>query len=143
MRVWKQWTDEHRTTRKAVSVQRKVTSVRDNRHLLRMAVNDRTASSRQLAVPWFTATGVVSSICSRLLHSGLRARVPLYRIPLKANHRRLCLQWAHEHRSWQADWHQVTFSDESRFNLWDYDDRLRAMPVKFSFQSSLSNNIVA
>ncbi|GFV33993.1 transposable element Tcb1 transposase [Trichonephila clavipes] len=30
-----------------------------------------------------------------------------------------------EHRAWQADWHQVVFSDESRFNLWDYDGHVR------------------
>ncbi|PRD34872.1 UNVERIFIED_CONTAM: Transposable element Tcb1 transposase [Trichonephila clavipes] len=42
-----------------------------------------------------------------------------------ANHRRLRLQWAHKYRTWQAYWHQVVFSDESRFNLWDYDGRIR------------------
>ncbi|GFV53033.1 transposable element Tc1 transposase [Trichonephila clavipes] len=46
-------------------------------------------------------------------------------IPLTANHRRLRLQWAHEHRAWQADWYQVIFSDESRFNLWDHDVPIR------------------
>ncbi|GFY01134.1 transposable element Tcb2 transposase [Trichonephila clavipes] len=93
-----------------------------------MAVNGCTASSRQLATRWFTATGALmsaSSIRRRLLHRGLRARVPLYKIPLTANHRRLRLQWAHEHRTWQADWHQVVFSDESRFILWDHDGRIR------------------
>ncbi|GFW45375.1 transposable element Tc1 transposase [Trichonephila clavipes] len=34
------------------------------------------------------------------------------------------LQWAHEHRAWKADSHQVFFSDESRFNLWDHDGRI-------------------
>ncbi|GFV85481.1 transposable element Tc1 transposase [Trichonephila clavipes] len=68
-----------------------------------------------------------SSIHQRLLHRRLRARMPLYRILLTANHRRLCLQCAHEHRVWQANWHQVVFSDESRFNLWDHDGRI---PVK-------------
>ncbi|GFV46303.1 transposable element Tcb2 transposase [Trichonephila clavipes] len=63
-----------------------------------------------------------SSIRRCLLHRGLRARVPLDRIPLTANHRQLRLQWAHEHRAWQADWHQVVFSDESRFNLSEHDD---------------------
>ncbi|GFS75114.1 hypothetical protein TNCV_1397291 [Trichonephila clavipes] len=33
-----------------------------------------------------------------LLHRELRAKIPLYRIPLKTNHRRQRLQWAHEHR---------------------------------------------
>ncbi|PRD26111.1 UNVERIFIED_CONTAM: hypothetical protein NCL1_39010 [Trichonephila clavipes] len=46
-------------------------------------------------------------------------------ILLTANHRLLCLQWAHEHRAWQVDWHQVVFSVESRFNLWDHDGRIR------------------
>ncbi|GFV82156.1 transposable element Tc1 transposase [Trichonephila clavipes] len=36
-----------------------------------------------------------------------------------------CLQWDHEHRAWQADWHQVVYSDESRFNLWDHDGCIR------------------
>ncbi|GFT51608.1 transposable element Tc1 transposase [Trichonephila clavipes] len=93
-----------------------------------MAVNDRTAFSRQLAARWCTATSVLmsaSSILRRLLCRGLCARVPLYRIPLTAKHRRLRLQWAHEHRAWQADWYQVVFSDESRFNLWDHDGRIR------------------
>ncbi|GFT95216.1 uncharacterized protein TNCV_3325531 [Trichonephila clavipes] len=49
MPVWKQWTDEHRTTRKTGSGRWKVTSARDDRHLLRMAMNNRTASFRQLA----------------------------------------------------------------------------------------------
>ncbi|GFS53031.1 transposable element Tc1 transposase [Trichonephila clavipes] len=51
--------------------------------------------------------------------------MPLYRIPLTSNHvRRLCLQWAHEHGAWQADWHEVVFLDESRFNLSDHDGRI-------------------
>ncbi|GFX69354.1 transposable element Tc1 transposase [Trichonephila clavipes] len=45
--------------------------------------------------------------------------------PLTANHRWLRLQWAHEYRTWQADWYQVVFTDESRFNLWDHDGRVR------------------
>lgn len=128
MRVWKQWIDENRTTRKTGSGRRKVTSMRDDRHLVRMAVTDRTASSRQLAAHWSTATGVAlcaSSIRRRLLRRGLRVRTPLYRIPLTQNHRRMRLQWAHEHRDWRADWQQVVFSDESRFNLWHHDGRIR------------------
>ncbi|GFT15448.1 HTH_Tnp_Tc3_2 domain-containing protein [Trichonephila clavipes] len=81
MRDWKQWTDKHRTIS---SGRWKVTSARDDRHLLHMAVNDRTASSGQLAACWSTATGVLmsaSSIRRCLLHRGLRARAPLYRIP--------------------------------------------------------------
>ncbi|GFW90880.1 transposable element Tc1 transposase [Trichonephila clavipes] len=66
-----------------------------------------------------------SSIRGRLLHRRLRARMPLYRIPLTANHGRLRLQWTQEHRAWQADWDQVVFSDESRFYLSEHDGRIR------------------
>ncbi|GFV38156.1 transposable element Tcb2 transposase [Trichonephila clavipes] len=59
------------------------------------------------------------------MQCGLRVRIPLYRIPLTQNHRRLRLQWANVHRSWRADWQQVVFSDESRFNLWHHDGRIR------------------
>ncbi|GFY02750.1 hypothetical protein TNCV_3506301 [Trichonephila clavipes] len=48
MQVRKQWTDEYRSTRKTGIGQWKVTSARVNPHLHRMAVNDRTTSSRQL-----------------------------------------------------------------------------------------------
>ncbi|GFY05694.1 transposable element Tcb2 transposase [Trichonephila clavipes] len=77
-----------------------------DRHLLRMAMNDRTASSRQLEALWSTATSVLmsaSSIRRRVLHRELCARLRLYRIPLTANHRRLRRQWAHKPRAWQAD----------------------------------------
>ncbi|GFW86093.1 hypothetical protein TNCV_1969011 [Trichonephila clavipes] len=59
-RVRKQWTDEHRATRKTGSGRRKVTSARDDRHLLRMGVNSRTASFSR----WSTATGVLMSASS-------------------------------------------------------------------------------
>ncbi|GFU14035.1 transposable element Tcb1 transposase [Trichonephila clavipes] len=76
-----------------------------------MAVNDRTASSRQLAARWSIATAVLmsaSSIRRRLQPRGLRARVPLYRIPFTSNHQWLRLQWVHEHKAWL------------RFHIMDY-----------------------
>ncbi|GFT77522.1 uncharacterized protein TNCV_304461 [Trichonephila clavipes] len=84
MRVREQWTDKHRATRKAGSGQRKFTSARDERHLLRIEVNDRPAYSRQLAARWSTAMGILmstSSICECLLHRKLHARLHLCRIP--------------------------------------------------------------
>ncbi|GFU01154.1 transposable element Tc1 transposase, partial [Trichonephila clavipes] len=128
MRVSNQGTDEGRTARKSVSGPRNVTSAREDRRLVRMAQTDRTAFSRQLAAQWSTATRVslcASSIQRRLLQRGLRARIPLYRIPLTQNHRRLRLHWANVHRSWRTDWQQIVFSDKSRFNLWHHDGRIR------------------
>ncbi|GFV93305.1 transposable element Tcb2 transposase [Trichonephila clavipes] len=71
----------------------------EDRRLLYMAVNEHTASSSQLAAHWSTATDVLmssSSIRRCMLHRGLRARVPLYRIHLTTNHQWLRLLWAHE-----------------------------------------------
>ncbi|GFX04066.1 transposable element Tcb2 transposase [Trichonephila clavipes] len=91
-----------------------------------MAVNDCTASSRQSTARWATAISVLMSASSTsaapwIACNGTFIQDP----PSRANHRRLRLQWVHEHRSCQADWHQVVFSDESRFNLWDHDGRIR------------------
>ncbi|PRD22280.1 UNVERIFIED_CONTAM: hypothetical protein NCL1_49495 [Trichonephila clavipes] len=113
--------------------------VRARRSTPKVTRNDNIASSWQLALRWSSATGVqmsASSIRRRLLHRGLCARVPLYR----ANHQRLRLQWAHEHRTWQADWHQVFFSDESRFHLYTMRGAfvLDAMLVNTAFRSALS-----
>ncbi|GFW43034.1 transposable element Tcb2 transposase [Trichonephila clavipes] len=58
-----------------------------------MAVNDGTASSRQLTARWSTATGVLmsaSSIRRRLLHRGLRARQDNARPPVVKTVRDLC-----------------------------------------------------
>ncbi|GFT05957.1 transposable element Tcb1 transposase [Trichonephila clavipes] len=88
-----------RTTSKTGIGRQKVVSVCDDWHLLRMVVNDRTALFTHLEVRWCTAiVGFVN--WSSLLHRGLRARVPLYRIPLSVDHhRRMRLQWGHEHRT--------------------------------------------
>ncbi|GFS70697.1 transposable element Tcb1 transposase [Trichonephila clavipes] len=51
--------------------------------------------------------------------------VYLCRIPFTAHYQRLRLFWTQEHRAWKADWHQVVFSAESRFNVSDHDGRIR------------------
>ncbi|GFW15964.1 transposable element Tcb2 transposase [Trichonephila clavipes] len=123
MRDSKKWTDEGRTARKFGSGPRNVTSARDERRLEQMAQTDRTASSRQLAAQWSTATRV--ALCASSIRRRLLQRGPRTRIPLTQNHRRLRLHWANVHRSWRADWQQVVFSDKSRFNLWHHDGRIR------------------
>ena len=70
----------HRTTRKPGSGRKKGMLTGDDRRPLCMAVNDHTASSRQLVTRWSTATGILMSaspIRRGLLHHGLRERVPL------------------------------------------------------------------
>ena len=63
---------------------------------------------------------------NRLLSRGYRAYRPTTKPLLTANHRRLRLEWAQ--RWWNlsvAHWQHVIFGDESRFQLYPVDGRLR------------------
>ncbi|GFV79111.1 transposable element Tcb2 transposase [Trichonephila clavipes] len=51
---------------------------------------------------------------------------PLLVLPLTPTHRRLRLEWCRARGNWTAaEWNQVVFSDESRFNLSSDDNRVR------------------
>ena len=128
MRVWNQWREQGLAHRRAGTGPRNVTTAQDDRHLARMAVTDRTASSTVLSRRCSTATGLdlsASTVRRRLLRAGLVARMPLRRLPLFRHHQRLRLQWARERRHWRAEWRNVVFSDESRFNMSYNDGRIR------------------
>ena len=111
MRVWNQWREEGRTQRRAGTGPRNVTTARD-----------------ELSRRWNTATGLgmsASTVRRRLLRAGLVARMPLHRLPLSRDHQRLRLQWARERRHWRAEWQNVVVLDESRFNMFYNDGRIR------------------
>ena len=116
------------TQRRAGTGPRNVTTARDDRHLVRITVTDRTASSTVLSRRWSTATGLdlsASTVRRRLLRAGLVSRMPLRRLPLSRDHERLRLQWARERRHWRAEWRNVVFSGECRFNKSYNDGRIR------------------
>ena len=92
---WNQWREEDRTQRRAGTAPRNMATVRDDRHHVRMAVTDRTASYTLLSRRWSTATGLdlsASTVRRLLLGAGLVARMPLRWILLSRNHQRLRLQ---------------------------------------------------
>ncbi|GFX93894.1 HTH_Tnp_Tc3_2 domain-containing protein [Trichonephila clavipes] len=114
-----------------------------------MVVNDRTASSRQLTARWSTSTGLLtsaSSIRRRLLHRGLRARMPLYRIPPSRQTIDGCVQnelmstepckLIGTKLSFQMNHASICGTMMVAFVL-------DAMPLNDDFQSALSNDIVA
>ena len=53
--------------------------------------------------------------------SGLHA---LHQLPLSRDHQHLRLQWSRERRHWHAEWWNVVFLDESRFNISYNDGRI-------------------
>ena len=66
------------------------------------------------------------TIRNRLHAAGLRARRPVVRIPLKQRNRMHRLGWCRRHLRWNGlQWSRVAFSDESRFNLYSNDGRIR------------------
>ncbi|GFU98995.1 transposable element Tcb1 transposase [Trichonephila clavipes] len=77
------------------------------------------AYSPLLHTPPPTRGSVSSRIMRRRLTEGhLGSWRPLRVLHLTPIHRLLHLEWCHARRNWTAaEWNQVVFSDESRFNL--------------------------
>ncbi|UYV62801.1 hypothetical protein LAZ67_2001985 [Cordylochernes scorpioides] len=122
------WMQEGTTDRRVRSHPPQCTTSLAHRKIVRMAVTDRSVTSRTVAQhiqsethhPVFTRT-----IRRRLQQSGLSARCPLLRLPLTQNHRRLHRQWCDERRMWTAELNEIVFTDESRFCLQHHDGRIR------------------
>ncbi|GFX78109.1 transposable element Tcb1 transposase [Trichonephila clavipes] len=104
------------------------TTSREDRQIVRMAVTDRSVTSRTVAQHIESATHhsvSARTIRRRLQQSGLSARHPLLGLPLTQNHRRLHHQWCDERRMWVAEWNEIVFTDESRICLQHHDGRIR------------------
>ena len=124
MCVLNQWKEEGHMQRQAGTGPRNVTTARDDRHLVHMAVTDRTASSTVLSQHWSTATGLdlsASTVRHRLERVGQVACMPLSQFPLCRDHQCLRLQRVHECHHWCAERRNVVFSDKSCFNM-SYND---------------------
>ena len=105
------------------------TTPRQDRALLRMVRQDRFLSARALMARMRNLYGMRAgrtTVNNRLLSRGYRAYRPTTKPLLTANHRRLRLEWAQRWRNLTvAHWQHVIFGDESRFQLYPVDGRLR------------------
>ncbi|GFU63942.1 HTH_Tnp_Tc3_2 domain-containing protein [Trichonephila clavipes] len=113
-----------------------------------MVVNDGTASSKQVAARWSTATGVLMSATSirrRLLHRGLRARVPLYRIPSRQTIDGYVCNGLMSTEPGKLIGTKLSFqmNHASICRTMMAASMLDSMPVNVAFQNALSNDIVA
>ncbi|GFU77670.1 transposable element Tcb1 transposase [Trichonephila clavipes] len=119
---------EGTTDRRGRSHPPQCTTSHDDRQIVRMAVTDRSVTSRTVALHIESVTHHSMSartIRCRLQQSGLSARRPLLGLPFTHNHRRLYRQWCDERRKWVAEWNEVVFTDESRVCLQHHDGRIR------------------
>ena len=101
---------------------------RQDRALLRMVQQDRFISARALTAMrnLYGMRAGRKTINNRLLSCGFHAYRPTMKSLLTANHCHLCLERAHKlQKLTMAHWQHVIFVDESRFQLYLVDGRLR------------------
>ncbi|GFT25076.1 transposable element Tcb2 transposase [Trichonephila clavipes] len=106
-----------------------VTNRREDRHIVRNAREQPTASLAALQAQVAPSLGAPVSFRTirRCLDEGhLGSRCPLRVLPLTPTHQRLRLEWCRARGNWTAaEWTQVIFNVESRFNLSSEDNRVR------------------
>lgn len=97
-----------------------MTSPRNDKHLIRMAVIERKMPSHALVQCWNTAQGVLF-FAPRFVNVCYAIGFLCAGFPLKLNYGRLQLQWVHQSSHLRADVQQVIFSNETCYNP-DYND---------------------
>ncbi|GFU56304.1 transposable element Tcb2 transposase [Trichonephila clavipes] len=128
-RCWNQWIRKMLFTRRPGSGRPRLTSRQENRHVVRNARVQPTASSAAIQAQVVPSLGapVSSRTMRRCLGEGYSgSRHPLRVLPLTPTDRRLRLEWCRARGNWTAaELNHVVFNDESRFNLSSDDNRVR------------------
>ncbi len=100
------------------SVERKSTTNRENRSLMRIVKQNRFKNLGELHKEW-TEAGVKASRATthrRVKEFGYSCRIPFVKPLLNHRQRQKRLTWAKEKKNWTvAQWSKVLFSDESKF----------------------------
>lgn len=103
-----------------------MTSVRQDNFIRQRHLRDRfvTAESTSRLVVGNRGRPISRyTVRRRLRERGITCRRPYRGLVLTLRHRHQRLIWARNHRGQR--WQNVVFSDESRFNLWNADGRIR------------------
>ena len=107
----------------------RVTSRREDRYVVNTTLRDRFLTAPRVRGMLQAATNTnvsVSTIRNRLREGNIRSRRPAVRPRLTQAHRARRLGWARIHSRWiYAQWSNLIFTDESRFNLSTNDGRIR------------------
>ncbi|GFU35719.1 transposable element Tcb2 transposase [Trichonephila clavipes] len=123
-RCFDQWIREISFTRRPGSGSPRQTSRQEDRHN-RVQPSASSATIQAQVTPSLGAHVSSRTIRRRLAEGHLGSRRHLHVLPLTPTHRRLRLEWCHARGNWTAEeWYQVNFSDESRFNLSNNDNRV-------------------
>lgn len=107
---------------------RRLTTPAEDRYLMRICKQNRTASSRMLAGEWSNATGkqISARTVRRRLYNGGLYSYTQKRCPYRNNKQiRKRLEWCRKHADWnQKQWNHVAFSDESHFEVINRKNRV-------------------
>ncbi|GFV23455.1 transposable element Tc1 transposase [Trichonephila clavipes] len=122
---WVQWTREGTHARKTGSGATRKTTRREDRRIVRQALEDPTVTRSTIRADVGVAI-VPQTISRHLAEANLKSKRPFRALPLTLEHRQLRLQWCQARSMWNViDWRKVVFSDESRFVLGTDDNRVR------------------
>ena len=107
----------------------RVTSGREDRHIVREHTRDRFRSASTTArntVGTHGRTVSHQTIARRLREANIRCRRPYRGAILTPHHRQIRLGWARNHINWRLrDWSRVLFTGESLFCVYALDSRRR------------------
>ncbi|GFV30615.1 transposable element Tcb1 transposase [Trichonephila clavipes] len=93
------------------------TTRREGRRIVRQALVDPTVTRSTIRADVGVAI-VPQTISRHLPEENLKSKCPFRALPLKPEHRQLCLQWCQARSMWDVtDWKKIVFSDESLFVL--------------------------
>lgn len=117
-------------TRRPYPARERVTTHREDRNLVRSALQNSARTARNIGDIHFAATGrriSTQTVRNRLHEAHLRSRVRAVRPQLTREHRRARLNFSRNHMLWDMNqWRHVLFTDESRYRLSHNDARVRA-----------------
>ena len=133
-RWWSRWRDGEGCRRRPGSGRPRKTTPATDRKLVIASKRNRFESVPKLTVIWNFGSRVSCSVHTayrRLAEAGIRCYRPAVRIPLTPRHKRTRNEWCRERSLWpQEQWHQVMWSDESRFALDFHDGRIHVHRLK-------------
>ncbi|GFX32395.1 transposable element Tc1 transposase [Trichonephila clavipes] len=118
MQICDRWMQEGTTDRRGRSHPTQCTTSREERQIVRMAVTDRSVTSR-----------TVARNIESVMHHSVSARTIRRHLQQSGlstqNHRHLRRQRCDERRMWAVEWNEVVFTDESRICLQHHDGWIR------------------
>lgn len=128
-RLWLRFREVGIVRRRPYPQRQRITTPREDRHLVNLSLQQRTRTASQLRNHHFEATGrrILTQTVRNRLHEGqLRSRSAAVVPHLTQAHRRARRNFGQQHYNWNMEqWSHVLFTDESRFCLHTNDARAR------------------